>query len=300
MSHPIDEYLTQLKNELQGSDPATIQDALSDAEEHLRSALSIQLTDNTDSTEEVVLQSIIESFGTPDEIAAAYTEIETRMRPALAKRTDTTKRSFWKRFFGVIAEPRAWGALLYMLLSLVTGVIYFSWAVTGLSTSLGLIILIIGLPIFGLFLLSIRGLALIEGRIIEGLLGIQMPRRPLFIDHNLNLWERFKILFKDSRTWLAIVYMILMLPLGIIYFTVTVTLIAVSLSFIASPVLQIIFSPEFISLPEGFPILGLSSPDALVPFLFVIGIILFFATMHLAKAIGWLQARFAKSMLVRN
>ena len=187
-----------------------------------------------------------------------------------------------------------------MLLSLATGIIYFTWAVTGLSVSAGLIVLIIGLPVFGLFLLSVRGLALIEGRIVEALLGIQMPRRPIFIDRNLKLWDRFKILFNDSRTWLAIIYMILMLPLGIIYFSLFVTLFSVSLSFIASPVLRIFIGTAFIEYPEGFSILGYTTLDNFFPILFVIGVLLFFASMHLAKGLGWLHARLAKGMLVRN
>ncbi len=39
MIKSIDQYLSLLKQELAGSDRATIQDALSDAEEHLRNAL---------------------------------------------------------------------------------------------------------------------------------------------------------------------------------------------------------------------------------------------------------------------
>ena len=85
MSNQIEEYLKSLKQELTGSDPATIQDALSDAEDHLRSALAVKIEDQPDIPEEDTLKTIIDDFGTPDEIAAAYNEIETRMRPALAK-----------------------------------------------------------------------------------------------------------------------------------------------------------------------------------------------------------------------
>ena len=40
MINTIEEYLSQLKEELAGNDRATIQDALSDAEEYLRNARS--------------------------------------------------------------------------------------------------------------------------------------------------------------------------------------------------------------------------------------------------------------------
>ena len=41
----VDEYLLELKKELKGSDSALIQDALSDAEEYLRTALENALED---------------------------------------------------------------------------------------------------------------------------------------------------------------------------------------------------------------------------------------------------------------
>ena len=44
-----------------------------------------------------------------------------------------------------------------------------TWVVTGLSLSLGLLILIVGIPLTVLFFGSVRGLALLEGRLVEAL-----------------------------------------------------------------------------------------------------------------------------------
>ena len=68
--------------------------------------------------------------------------------------------------------------MFYMLLSLATGIFYFTWTVTGVSLSAGLSVLIIGLPFIVLFIGSVRALALVEGRIVEAMLGARMPRRP--------------------------------------------------------------------------------------------------------------------------
>lgn len=65
--------------------------------------------------------------------------------PAAPKR-----KSVWGQFFGVIVDPRTYGAL-FMLLSLATGIVYFTVVTTGLSLSLGLLILIIGIPMLVLF-----------------------------------------------------------------------------------------------------------------------------------------------------
>ena len=66
-----------------------------------------------------------------------------------------------------------------VLLSLVTGIVYFTFASVGASMSVGLAILIIGVPFFLLFIGVSRIIALAEGRIVESMLGTRMPRRPV-------------------------------------------------------------------------------------------------------------------------
>jgi hypothetical protein len=307
MGSSIEEYLRQLKKELAGCDRAITQDALADAEEHLRNAI-----DNAGETfpgisEADVLDKIIEEYGTPDEVASAYRQIELPIAstpaqvhypeesPKEHRYKEKDERPFLKRFFGVFADFRAWGAFLYMLFSLLTGILYFTWAVTGISLSAGLIILIIGLPFTGLFLISVRGISLVEGRIVEALLGIRMPRRPQFSRKVVGLWPRFRNIIVDKHTWLSIVYMILQLPLGTIYFSVFITLIAVSLSGIAMPILQLGFEIPVEINGNAYYLDGWMFPLTVVA-----GVLLATLTMHLAKYIGCMHGMLAKSLLVRS
>ena len=292
----IETYLGELKTLIKDCDPATRQDALADAEEHLRSALQTAKTQTPETSEEELLGTIIAEYGSPQETAEAYTEIEARIHPMIGRQVvhSNQKRSAFARFFGIFADPRAWGSLLYLLLSLVTGTLYFSWAVTGLSTSIGVMVLIIGVPVAVLFLLSFRGLALIEGRLVEGLLGVRMPRRQKFIDPQMSIWQKVKSLFTSKTTWLDILYMILMLPLGVIYFTVFVTLITLGLSAISIPVLELIFN---------IPVLYIGNSVYFMPTwaypLEVIGGFLFLTlTMHFAKWVGKIHGGIAKGLLV--
>ena len=300
----IEEYLRQLKKELAECDRATIQDALSDAEEHLRNALLNARESNPGISETDALYRIIEEYGTPEEVATSYREIERHIVPALAQPSypeesqkaykEKDQRPLLSRFFGVFADYSAWGAFLYLLFSLLTGIFYFTWAVTGISLSAGLIVLIIGLPFTGLFILSIRGIGLVEGRIVEALLGIRMPRRPQFHQRNIGLWPRFKNIIIDKHTWLSIVYMILQLPLGTIYFSVFITLIALSLSGIAMPILQLGFDIPVNINGDAYYLAGWMLPLAVVA-----GILLATLTMHLAKYVGCMHGALAKSLLVR-
>ncbi len=312
MINSIEQYLSELKKQLYGSDRATIQDALSDAEEHLRTALNSSMESDPKITEVEALPPIMEKYGAPGEVAAAYKDIESRTPPAFTRpvykelkpeaEPEAVKpavidtRPIYLKFFGVFAEPRAWGALIYLLFALGTGIFYFTWAVTGLSVSAGLLVLIVGIPIAGLFLLSVRGIALLEGRLVEALLGVRMPRRPLFSRKDIGWWQKFKGLIVSRHTWTAIVYMIFQMPLGIIYFTVIITLFSASVWLIGRPIFELTLGyPSFIITPYEY-----YTPGWLMPFSIIGGILLLTAIMHLVKLTGRMHGFLAKTMLVRE
>ena len=200
---PPSRNTAQLRAALEGADPAMVQDALYDAEEYLRSELAAQ----PGRSEAEVIADVAGSYGAPDEVAEIYRETEVTVNRALrTPRADTApvlraaaeasgvepaspppapvQRSLLARVFGVVTDPHTYGALFYMLLSLATGIFFFTWVVTGLSLSLGLLILIVGIPLTVLFFGSVRGLALLEGRLVEALLGERMPRRPRYTDRS--------------------------------------------------------------------------------------------------------------------
>jgi uncharacterized membrane protein len=291
----VDDYLRQMRKELAGCDRSTIQDALADAEEYLRNALENVRETSPNMAESEAMMKIIEQYGTPEEVAAAYKEIENRVTPAFTPSRNKESHNLAARFFGVMSDPRSWGALFYLLFSLATGIFYFTWAVTGISLSLGLLVLVVGIPFAGIFILSVRGLALLEGRLVEALLGVRMPRRPIFTNKNRSLWGRFTDLISDKYTWFTLVYMILQLPLGVVYFSVFISLIATSLWLIARPILELgLGQPIFTA---GAPYY---TPVWLMPFAVIGGVLLIVLTMHLTRIIGKAHGRFAKIMLVRE
>ncbi len=292
MFNTIEEYLDALKNEMQGSDAALIQDALADAREHLSMALEDAQKKTPDVNEADLLKPIIEEYGAPDETASAYREIERRTTPSLKQRQQSD--SIWSRIFGVYIDPRTWGSLLFTFITFVTGIIYFTWVVTGASISVSFLILIVGVPIAILFLISVQGLALLEGRLVEALLGERMPRHPLFAQSGLKWLERLKALVTDKHTWLSMLYMVLQMPLGTVYFTLNITLITLALGFMAAPFIQIFWN---------IPVLSLNSGPVFMPYWALVlmaigGFILLTLGMHLVRAIGWLHGRYAKWMLV--
>ena len=305
-------YLQALRQALHGADPALIQDALYDAEQHLRAELAAR----SELDEAVAIAQIVNSYGAPDEVATAYRETESRVQAAMAMprapKAGTPSSAVGgappvgvlRRFFGVYGDVRSWTALFYCLLALFTGIFYFSFVTIGLSLSLGLSILIIGVPFFVAFIGSARLLALVEGRIVEAMTGERMPRRPVSPPPESSLLQRIGAMLKDWRTWSTLAYEALMLPLGLVYFSVTVTALAIGLALMLA------------ALAGGLRLLGLEIPGdthielggllsdeaanhPLMLLLYAVsGLVWLTLTMHMVRGIARLHGMLAKRMLV--
>jgi uncharacterized membrane protein len=294
----IDQYLRQLREELAGSDSALIQDALYDSEEYLRAEVAA----HPDKSESDVLELIASTYGAPDEVASAYRDTEVKVKAAMATPRKVAK-SKTGAFFGVFLDPRAYTSLFFMLLCLATGIIYFVFATVGLSLSAGLAVLIIGVPFFLMFMAVGRVVSLAEGRLIEAMTGVRMPRRPVHQGAVLGFWARIGEMLRDRRTWTTIAYFILMLPIGITYFVTAVVGLSVSLSFIAVPIVAFLAHAGWLGL-RGVELFSHAHPEWLfgtgfaIPIFGVAGVLLLTSLMHLARGIGRLHALFAKSMLV--
>jgi uncharacterized membrane protein len=293
----IDQYLRQLREELAGADSALIQDALYDAEEYLRAEVAA----HPDKSESDVLELIASTYGAPDEVASAYRDTEVKVKAAMATPRKEAHSALGK-FFGVFLDPRAYTSLFFLLLALPTGIIYFVLAVTGLSLSAGLSVLIIGVPFFLMFMAISRVVSLAEGRLIEGMTGVRMPRRPVY-QEALGFWARIGEMLKDPRTWTTIAYFILRLPLGILYFVIAVVGLAVSLSLVALPIAGVLALAGWFGM-GGVEVFSTAQPQWAfhtgfgIPLLGLVGVLLLTSVMHLARGIGRLHAMFAKSMLV--
>ncbi|MCD9005353.1 sensor domain-containing protein [Luteimonas sp. XNQY3] len=289
----IPEYLEQLRRSLAGADPALIQDALYDAEEYLRS----ELAEQPGRSEAEVIASVASSYGAPDEVAEIYRDTEVKVQTALRPPAPKPRTSLIGRFFGVAADPRTYSSMFYMVLSLATGIFYFLWVILGLSISGSLVIVLVGIPLLILFLGSVRLLSLVEGRLVEVMLGERMPRRPLYSARGRDWLQRIGDMFTDARTWSTLLYMLLMLPLGIVYFTITVTLLSIALPLVVAP----------LALLPGIDLnvwmFGIDIPRQapfLLPLVSATGVLLLFASLHLFRGIGRLHGAIAKHLLVKT
>jgi hypothetical protein len=291
LDRTIESYLAELRAALSGADPALVQDALYDAEEYLRDAVAEAGGDPA-----AALEAAVEAYGAPEEVADSYRDAELTVAAALRAPRPAATRSGnpFARFFGVVADPQAWGAFFYSLLALATGVIYFTIVVTGISVTLGTLILIIGIPMALLTLAVVRAVSFAEGRMVEGLLGVRMPRRPRIVGAQGDLWTRIKAWLTDWRTWTTMLYMVLQLPLGIIYFTLTVTGFAVSTALVAAPFVQMAFDTP---IARTYGYVYYIEPWGM-PLVIAIGLLGYVVTLWAVKGIGLLHGQYAKALLV--
>jgi hypothetical protein len=288
----IDQYLKALAAALANEEPALRQDALSDAEEYLRA----EVAQHPDKSEADVLEVIASTYGHPEEVADAYRVTEATVRKAMQGAVRPAALGPWGKIFGVYADFRTYTSLFLLLVSLPTGILYFTVAVTGLSLSVGLSILIIGIPVFLLFIGLIRVLSLAEGRLIEGLIGTRMPRRAPYVIKGVALVERIKNMLKDQRTWTTLLYMVLALPIGIFSFVFAVVGAVVPLAMLFAPLGVVFGLNDHVNI-DDVSLYNYMGAGGLV-LCAIVGFILLTLTLHVARFIGQVHGSLAKALLV--
>jgi hypothetical protein len=133
------------------------------------------------------------------------------------------------------------GSLVFLLISFPLGLLSFVVTVTGLAVSLGTIVIWIGLPLLWLTLLFVHGMAELERRSVSRLLGLSVRRwwrpRPFPAQGFLRHFGR---LLRDPYTWTSALYMLLKMPLGILNFSLTLTLVLLSATLTVLPLVYLL------------------------------------------------------------
>jgi hypothetical protein len=317
----IEGYLARLEVALHGADPALTHDALIDAEEHLQAAVR----------RGVPVDQAIASFGDVDEIAAAYQNLPSgaalqtveRDRGVVAAAPahappppasgTTPPRLSDVPIVGIWFDGRAWGALLYFGgVGFIVATACFVWAVTLGGLAVGLLPTLLGLPVLVLLLGSARALCLMEGAVVQGLLGVRMPRRvqPVHGVTDVGFWQRIWCWLKDVRSWLSLAYLYANFPVSVALFAITLTLAALSAAMVFGPLLQ----------AAGLPFVSISSDDVTVRYLWTelkpaadgtirlpmslalssvgLGLALATATLWLMRALGWVYGHVVQAIQV--
>ena len=149
------------------------------------------------------------------------------------------RRDYGVRMPTVLTEPfrlRTWRETAWALLALWIGVFWFCVLVTLLATGIGLAITIVGLPILALTLVVATWGARLERSLARGLLRVHVDEPPTEVDEGKESWRRVLQLLTSERRWRSVLYLLLLLPVGLLEFVVAVTMWAIALSFLSAPV----------------------------------------------------------------
>jgi signal transduction histidine kinase len=162
-----------------------------------------------------------------------------------------------------------------MVLTFVVGLFWFVVLVTLIAVGAGMAITLVGLPLLaGTLILWTYGARLERFR-VNSILGthIRNPYRPLPEGTN---WLRFKTRALDPHTWLDLLYLFLMFPIGIAELVIAATpATVVGFAFSMPFVYRIGDGPDFLSrridtLPEALVVALLGIPLLfLLPYIFV-------------------------------
>jgi signal transduction histidine kinase len=155
--------------------------------------------------------------------------------PPSAPPVGPRRRSVIARAVHPLVEAGTWKATLHHLLSLPLGIAWFTVVITGLSTGVGSLVTLIGLPILVLTLLFCRVVSAVERFRSRYLLDqpLASPFRPL--GGPGSLWRKLMDIISDGAAWRGVAYSLISLPIGVIAFTVTVVLWSTALGGVTYP-----------------------------------------------------------------
>jgi hypothetical protein len=140
-------------------------------------------------------------------------------------------------FFGVIARQRSYLNLLYLLLGLPLGTLYFTVLVTGFSLGVSLMLLaLLGIPVLIALWYVVHAFMELERAMAVGMVGVSIPPVSPLPAWPGGLWTHFKNFMGHGPTWKGIGYLLLRFPAGVATFTIAVTLVSVSLGMTFAPV----------------------------------------------------------------
>jgi hypothetical protein len=161
-----------------------------------------------------------------------------------------------------------------------------------------------------LLLASVRGLSLFEGKVVELLLRVRMPRRtqPVAGLEGVSFWKRIGCWLRDVRSWMSLGYLVGIFPVSTLLFTVTITLVALSAWLLAAPVFYALDMPISQAAPgDGFVLwsfLGVNSngkiflTGARVAPVFLMGLALMTGTLWLMRGLGFVYGRVVQAIQV--
>jgi signal transduction histidine kinase len=168
-------------------------------------------------------------------------------------------------------------------------VIEFSFLVTAISFGFGTAVTLIGIPVLIGTVWAWRWIAEVERSLIGRLVGVEIPSPYRPDPEGGRWWRRIAARLADPATWKDLAFLLLQLPLGILSFTVAVTVLGLGLGLLFAPAYYwALDSGDFIA---ALDVDTLAKAIAAVPVGAVILLVGIPGLSALGRLYGWLAAQ---------
>src|SRR5215218_5356175 len=126
--------------------------------------------------------------------------------------------------------------LAYLVTGLFAGVLTFTVTVTLLALSVGLLpAFLLGIPVAGLTVLVVHGLAAMERRRVAAFLDVELPGRPLRPGAGRGWVRRILLRVRSAEFWKEVAHALLLLPLGALSASLVISFWSAAAAGIALP-----------------------------------------------------------------
>ena len=125
--------------------------------------------------------------------------------------------------------------LVYLLLTMPLGILYFVILMTGYSLGASLIITLVGVPILVAMIFVTYILGDLDRTITSKLLGIEIAKPEAKPSNSDSARSILVAQLRSLEFWKEFGYLLLKMPIGVVAFVVTITFLSVSLVLITAP-----------------------------------------------------------------
>ncbi|MEV7806409.1 sensor domain-containing protein [Microbispora sp. NPDC088329] len=192
---------------------------------------------------------------------------------------------------GVALDPMTWRAAPYLLVSVFFGALWVAFAAIAIPASAVLVLVWAGIPLLVLTMLTWRGAAMLERRLLRLALGVRIadPYRPR--PRGAGVMRQVDWLFGDPATWKDLGYLFLLLPLGALECFVSLTLWGSGLTLAAGPFAALLG----LETRAGVRLQYGAWPGSLLWTL--LGLAILVVAMYAVRAMAWLHTTIAAVLL---
>ncbi|WP_230421398.1 sensor histidine kinase [Actinomadura soli] len=137
----------------------------------------------------------------------------------------------------MLRSSLTWRSAIYLAVSMAFGLGWFIALVVGLSLSLGLLIIWVGLPMLALMMVAWRFGAMLERQLVRAAFGVRIASPYRRLPEGRNPLTKLKGMAGDPATWKDLAYLAVLFPITLVEFVVSVTVWAATGMLLFMPVI---------------------------------------------------------------